>query len=127
MTHFDITLHLSSSGLSPDLISHTRDQLISELNEGGPIAAAVATDGPQGNKGGEIELLGQIGLALLSAGTVKYIAQVVVEFVKRHDRYEVKVGDIKISKDHASNEDMEAIHNELNKILALRKASKKSR
>ena len=77
--------------------------------------------------GGEIELLGQIGLALLSAGAVKYIAQVIVEFVKRHDRYEVKVGDIKISKDHASSADLEAIHKELNRILALRKVTKKSK
>ncbi len=74
---------------------------------------------------GAVELIGQVGLALLSADLLKHIAQVIVEFIKRNDRYSIELGDIKITKDNATAQDMERIGKQLHKIMLERQKSNK--
>jgi hypothetical protein len=119
----DLVMHIAAAELPDSVVFRAQEQLISELNERGPIADAL-DEGPQaGTKGLALEF-GQIGLTLLSAGLVKNIAQIIIEFVKRNPRYEVRVGDIKISKDHASAREMEEVNNLLLKIMAKRQGGK---
>jgi hypothetical protein len=122
MADHDVIVAFSARELSRDLISQAQEHLIDELNERGPIADMILDDVKHGSKGAT-ELVGQVGLALLSANVLKYIAQVLVEFVKRNDRLVVKVGDIEITKDHASEGDKEAIYKLLSKILKQRESS----
>jgi len=119
-------------GIPEKMPSHSRPQptsaeaqerLVNELNEAGPVAEVVIEDERAGGKG-NLELLGQVGLALLAADALKHIARVIVEFVKRNDRYEIRVGNIKISKDHASERDVERINATLRAIMAQRRGTR---
>jgi hypothetical protein len=126
VVEYDLIVHVSAPGLSPDLISTAQETLIDELNERGPIAITLISEERRGSKG-PITEIGQIGIALLSAGVLKYIAQVLTEFVRRNDRIVVKVGDIEISKDNASKKDEEFIARQLSAILAKRSKTEKRR
>jgi hypothetical protein len=121
-TQHDLVMHIAAAELPDSVVFQAQEQLISELNERGPIADALNQGSRRGTKGLELEL-GQIGLALLSAGVVKHIAQIIIEFVKRTNDYEVTLGDIKISKKNASSREMEEVNNYLLKILANRPAA----
>jgi hypothetical protein len=114
----DTILHILAPGAPQSAVSLAQEQLITELNERGPIASMMSGD-QEGTKG-DFEFVGQIGLALLSSGIIKYIAQVLTEFVKRNERYTIKVGDVAIAKDHATEQDMERINKELLRILSRR-------
>ncbi len=100
-------------------MSTTRERLIREINDLGPIATPLFAPAAPGTKGA-IEKLGEIGVALVSGGVVKSLASVLVEFIKRNPRYVLKVGDITISKDHATRRDIEVIHAEFNKIYEMK-------
>jgi hypothetical protein len=118
----DVILHISAPEVPPDVISRAQQQLVNELNERAPIADFVRER--RLDTKGAAELM-QVGLALLSAGLLKHIAKVIVEFVKRDDRYSIKIDDIEITKDHASAQDMERIAKQLHKIMAARQKSNK--
>lgn len=122
-TH-DAILHISAPGVPPDVVSRAQQQLIDELNERGPIADFVRERRQDGTKGAA-DLMGQVGLALLSANLLKHVAMVIVEFVKRNERYSIKIDGIEITKDHASARDMERVGEELQKILTARQQSDK--
>jgi hypothetical protein len=110
-------MHITAAELPDSVVLRAQEDLIRELNERGPIADALNQVPLAGAKGLILEF-GQIGLALLSAGLVKHIAQIIIEFVKRNDRYEIIVGDIKISKDKASAHEMEKLNELLLTIMA---------
>ena len=115
--HADI--ELSAPGASSDLIFTTTQQLIAELNrEAGPVALrpTVPAAAEPGAKG-DLVSVGQIAIALISAGITKQIAQILMAFIKRNPRYVLQVGKIKITKDHASANEVEMI-NSLVKELA---------
>jgi hypothetical protein len=116
-----VILHISApEDVPPDVVSLAQQQLVNELNERAPIADFVRERRPETK--GTSELM-QVGLTLLSAGLVKHTAQVIVEFLRRNDRYSLKIGDIEITKDHASAQDMERIAKQLHKIMAARQRS----
>jgi hypothetical protein len=112
-------MHISAAELPDGVVLRAQQELIRELNERGPIAEARDRGAQAGTKGVALEF-GQISLALLSAGLVKHIAQIIIEFVKRNERYEIIVGDIKLSKDHASADEVEKVNNLLLTIMAAR-------
>ena len=122
MPEYDAILDLSAPGAPDGVVADAQERLVSELNEAGPIAAVVTEDKGPGQKG-IFELLGKVGVTLLSPDVIKHIAQVIVGFAKRNDGYEISVGDIKISKARASDKDVERINAVLLKILARRRAS----
>ncbi len=121
MPKYDTILQLRAPAVPPAVVADAQERLVSELNERGPIAVMVSDDKAPGGKG-ILELLGQIGISLLSPDLIKHVAQVIVEFVKRNDSYEISVGNIKISKEHATENDVERINTVLLKILAKRHA-----
>jgi hypothetical protein len=117
----DVILHISApEDVPPDVVFLAQQRLVNELNERAPIADFVRERRPETK--GASELM-QVGLAVLSAGLLKHVAQVIVEFVKRNDRYSIKIGDIEITKDHASAQDVERIAKQLHKIMAARQRS----
>jgi hypothetical protein len=120
----DVVLHISAPGVPPDVVSRAQQELVNELNERAPIADVMQVHRQERTKGA-VELIGQVGLALLSAGLLNHIAQVIVEFVKRNNRYSIKIDDIEITKDNASAQDMERIGKQLHKIMAARQKSNK--
>jgi hypothetical protein len=104
------TIELSAPGAPPDLIFNATQQLVSELNrEIGPVATRVTEEAPAGAKGDVISL-GQIALALISAGITKQIAEILIHFIKRNPRYVIQVGTIKITREHASSSDVALIN-----------------
>jgi len=106
----DTIVKVSAPGAPPDLVFNATQQLISEINrELGPVASRAAEKGEPGDKGDAVTL-GTIVLALISAGITKQIAQVLISYVKRNPRYVVQIGKIKITKDHASANDVSLIN-----------------
>jgi hypothetical protein len=106
----DSVIQVSAPGAPPDLVFNATQQLISEINrEAGPVASRAPEKGEPGAKGDPITL-GTIVLALISAGITKQIAQVLISYVKRNPRYVVQIGKIKITKDHASTNDVSLIN-----------------
>jgi hypothetical protein len=116
MTKHDLILHINAPGVPANVVSRAQEQLVGELNEYAPVAEVATSDAQTGTKGA-IEIIGQVGLALLSSDAVKYIAQVLADFVKRNDRYEITVGDIKIK---GQRQDVALINKQLLKIMAQR-------
>ena len=109
-TEANATIQLSAPGAPNDLIFDAAQQLISELNrEIGPVASRALEKGEAGAKGDPVTL-GQIVLALISAGVVKQIAQVLVSYIKRNPRYVIKVGKVEITKDFASANEISLIN-----------------
>src|SRR5258705_11337256 len=96
----DVILIISAPAVPRDVLLEAQNWLALELNERGPVDEAVVEDLPDAK--GPIEVVGQLGLALLSPLVVKYIAQVIVEFVKRNPQYIVKINGIEISRDRVS-------------------------
>ena len=119
----DLILEISAPGIPREVVSRVQEQFVRELNERAPIADALTQEQP-GRKG-LLELVGHVGLALLTPDLVGYIGRVIVEFVKRNDRYSITVGDIVISKDNASAQDMDRIEQQLLKVMAKRKGKKR--
>jgi hypothetical protein len=76
---------------------------------------------------GPIEVVGQLGLALLSPLVVKYIAQVIVEFVKRNPQYIVKINGIEISRDRVSEKEIEAINKFALDIMTVKQTAGRKR
>jgi len=126
MPRDDVILHISAPDVPRAAITEAQERLVRELNEDGPIAELVTRDELTGSKG-VVEVLGQVGIALLSAGALKHIAQVLTGFVKRNDRYEIRVGDIKITRDHASEKEIKHINKVLFEIMTRQQRSKKTR
>ena len=118
---YDTILQLSAPGVPDAAVADAQERFVSELNECGPIAAVVTEDKRPGERG-VFELLGQIGVSLISGDAIKHIAEVIVEFVRRNDRYAISVGDIQITNDHASEKDVERINAVLLKLLTKRSA-----
>jgi len=126
MPRDDVVLHISAPGVPRAAILDAQERLVRELNEAGPIAEVV-TRGERAGSKGVLEVLGQVGIAVLSAGALKYIAQVITEFVKRNDRYEICVGDVKITRDHASEQEIERINKILLQVMERRRRDKKAK
>jgi hypothetical protein len=113
-------IEVSAPGAPSDLVFNVTQQLITELNrEIGPVASRVAEKAASGTKG-DLVSLGQIALALISAGITKQIAEILVHYIRRNPRYVIQVGKIKITKDHASKDDVTLI-NALVQELAAKK------
>jgi hypothetical protein len=117
---------LRAGTLPADFIFSAQENLASELNEHGPFADVVTGSARPGTKS-LVEEFGQVGLALLSAGALKYITQVIIEFVRRNKHLTITVGDITISKDHASKRDEELLNKRLMEIMAQKSKVEKRR
>jgi hypothetical protein len=114
----DSTIEVSVPDGSSDLIANVTQQLVTELNtEIGPVASHVSKKGTPGTKG-DVVSLGQIALALLSAGITKQIAQILVQYIKRNPRYVIQVGKIKITKEYASKNDVTLINSLVQELSA---------
>ena len=120
----DCAIELSIPGAPPDTVANATQQLVTELNrEIGPIASRISDKAQPGARG-DVALLGQIALALISGGVTGQIARILVQYIKRNPRYVLIVGNTKITKDYASREDIEAINSlvlELNAHAGKRK------
>jgi hypothetical protein len=119
---YDVVLRIVAPGVPPDVISHAQQQLVDQFNERAPIADFLRQNRQEGTKG-DVELIGHIGLALLSANVLKHIATVIIEFARRNKRYSIEVGDVKITKDHATAKDMDHIEKQLHAIMLERRKS----
>jgi hypothetical protein len=114
----DSIIEVTALGAPPDLIFNTTQQLVAELNrEIGPVASRVAEKASPGAKG-DVVSIGQIALALISAGITTQIAQVLVQYIKRNPRYEIQVGKIKITKEHASTNEVVLINSLVQELNA---------
>lgn len=122
----DVVANILVRGAPPSVAMEVQEQFVHELNEVGPIAEGLTSERQPGERG-VAELLGQVGLKLLSAGVIKHIAQVMVAVVKRSDRYEIHIGDIKVSKDRASPEDVDRINKFLLQVLEQQEGSKRKK
>ena len=118
----DVVLELAADSVPADVLVMARQQLIDELNQRAPIAVPVQESTGKGAKG-SVELAGQVGLALLSGGLLNYISQVIIEFVRRNNRFSIKIDGIEVTKDNASTVDMENISKQLTKLMAARSKS----
>jgi len=111
-------IEVSAPGASSDLVADVTQRLMTELNrELGPVASRVAEKAAPGAKGDPVTL-GAIVLALISAGVTKQIAQILVQYIKRNPRYVIQVGKIKITKDHASKDDVALINSLVQELNA---------
>ena len=114
----DSTIEVSAPGAPADLVAGVTQQLVTELNrEIGPVASPLTEKAAPGAKG-DVVLLGQIALALISAGVTKQIAQILVQYIKRNPRYVIQVGKIKITKEHASKDDVSLINSLVQELNA---------
>lgn len=103
-------IEVSAPGAPSDLVFEVTQRLVAELNrEIGPVASRV-TEKPTPGAKGDVVSLGQIALALISAGITKQIADILVQYIKRNPRYVIQVGKIKITKEHASKDDVALIN-----------------
>jgi hypothetical protein len=112
-----IVFSIAGEGLPDDSVAEAKAQLVRDLNDQGPIATPVSAGAKRGEKG-DLVTVGQIGLALISAGLVQQVARVIVEFIKRNQKYTIQIGNIKVTRDHASNKDIETINKELKRLLS---------
>lgn len=112
------TIEVSAPGASTDLVANVTQQLVTELNrEIGPVASRLTEKAAPGAKG-DVVLLGQIALALISTGITQQIAQILVQYIKRNPRYVIQVGKIKITKEHASKDDVSLINSLVQELNA---------
>jgi hypothetical protein len=125
-TDHRMVVRLKGDGLPDDLVFETAEDLIKELNELGPIASSIDKKG-DGKTKGITQDLAQIGIELLSAGAIKYVAQVLTAFAKRNSRISVQIGDLKISKDHATSKDTDEILKELKDYIQQQRHPTKTR
>jgi hypothetical protein len=117
-------IEVSAPGAPSDLVFNVTQQLVAELNrELGPVASRVTEKAAPGAKGDMVSL-GQIALALISAGITQQIAQILIQYIKRNPRYVIQVGKIKITKDHASGNDVALINSLVQELNA--KAGKRT-
>ena len=120
----DSIIEVSAPGAPSDLVFNVTQQLVAELNrELGPVASRVTEKAAPGAKG-DIVSLGQIALALISAGITQQIAQILIQYIKRNPRYVIQVGKIKITKEHASGNDVALINSLVQELDA--KAGKRT-
>ncbi len=120
----DSIIEVSAPGAPSDLVFNTTQQLVAELNrELGPVASRVTEKAAPGAKGDMVSL-GQIALALISAGITQQIAQILIQYIKRNPRYVIQVGKIKITKEHASGNDVALINSLVQELNA--KAGKRT-
>jgi hypothetical protein len=114
----DSIIEVSAPGAPSDLVFNVTQQLVTELNrELGPVASRVTEKAAPGAKGDMVSL-GQIALALISAGITQQIAQILIQYIKRNPRYVIQVGKIKITKDHASKNDVALINSLVQELNA---------
>lgn len=122
-----VVISIGAQGMSDDSIEQTKERLIRDFNESGfRLASPVLKPSKSGEKG-DVITVGQIGLALISAGLVQQAARIAVEFIKRNSKFTLQIGDIKISKDHASTIDIKVISEQLQKLLDRSKTRKSKR
>ena len=102
-----ILCSLTAPSLPSDTLLAKQEELIREINEEfGPIATPSYSKEDSTAKGEGLIILGQIALAAISAGLIKHFATVIVEFLKRNERFTFQLGDLMITKDHASADDI---------------------
>jgi hypothetical protein len=109
-SHAQVSIELSVPDASADLTFNAAQGLINELNrELGQVAQRKSQDAAGGTRG-DLVTVGQIALALISAGITKQIAQVLISYIKRNPRYTIQIGKIKLTKDFVSTKDVAAMN-----------------
>lgn len=122
-----VVISIVAEGMSNDAIEEIKDRLIREFNElRFQLASPVYKEAEPGARGDAVTM-GQIGLALISAGLVQQVARIAVEFVKRNSQFTLQIGDIKVRKDHASSMDIKTVGEELRKLINSSKTGKSTK
>ncbi len=105
------SIKVTIPGGSPDLTFEASHQLIDELNlVSGTIASRDTEKGSSPGSKGDPVTLGTIILAAITAGVAKQVAGVLVSYIKRNPKYVIEIGQIKLTKDYATENDVNAIN-----------------
>ena len=112
----DRVISVAVPGGSEDLVYDASQILINEINSvAGPVAS-IKTERRETGAKGEFIVVGTVILAAVSKEIAKKIADVLINYVRRNPKYEVKVDNLKITKDHASLDEVKAINDLVEKL-----------
>ena len=112
----DRVICVAVPGGSEDLVYEASQILINEINSVvGPVAS-IKTEHRETGAKGEFIVVGTVILAAVSKEIAKKIADVLIDYARRNPKYEVKVENLKITKDYASFDEVKAINDLVEKL-----------